>query len=154
MTNDLDRNKGLVRAHFEALDTGNYDALDRLHDPAGRNHAPGPFDLSEWPAEGRPFGPAEVRATFEWLRGGAADLHVEVEDLIAEGDQVDAWVRMTGTQAGAGGPVPAAGRATDSRHVHRFRIREGRIVEHWAVRDDLRAMLQAGVIQPPDRPPT
>lgn len=117
MTNDLDRNKSLVRAHFEALETGNYASLDRLHDSAGRNHAPGPFDLSEWPAEGRPFGPAEVRATFEWLRAGAADLHVEVEDLIAEGDQVDAWVRITGTQTGAGGPVLATGQSTDFRQA-------------------------------------
>lgn len=154
MTNDLERNKDIVRAHFEALATGDYQALDRLHDVSGRNHAPAPFDLSEWPPDGRPFGPAEVRATFAWLRGGAPDLAVEIEALIAEGDQVDAWVRMTGTQTTPMGPVPATGRSTDVRHVHRFRIREGRIVEHWAVRDDLRLMLQAGVIQPPSPPST
>lgn len=154
MSSDLESNKKVVRAHFEALATGDYEVLDRLHDPSGRNHAPAPFDLSEWPPGGKQFGPSDARATFEWLRGGTPDLAVEIEELIAEGDQVDAWVRMTGTPAGPTGPVRATGRATDVRHVHRFRIREGRIVEHWAVRDDLRLMLQAGVLQPPSRPPT
>ena len=152
MTDDLDRNRDVVRAHFAALDSGDYEALDRIHAPAGRNHAPAPFDLSEWPLEGKPFGPVEVRETFEWLRVVAPDLHVEVEELVAEGDQVVTWVRMTGTQTGAVGRIPPTGRATDFRHVHRFRLRDGQIVEHWAVRDDLRAMIQAGVVSPPGRP--
>jgi predicted ester cyclase len=149
MQGELDRNKGLVREHFEALVTGDFNSLEGLHDAAGRNHAAAPFDLSEWPADGRPFGPAEVRATFEWLRAGTTNIHVDVEELIAEGNQVDAWVRMTGTHAGLGGPEPATGRSIDVRHVHRFRIGDGRIVEHWAIRDDLRAMLQAGVLHRP-----
>ena len=152
MASDSDRNKSIVRAHFQALDSGNYESLDQIHDAEGRNHAPAPFDLSEWPPDGKPFGPAEVRATFEWLRSAAPDLHVVIEELIAENDQVDAWIRMTGTQTGTTGPLPASGRPTDFRHVHRFRIRNGRIVEHWAVRDDLRAMIQARVVSPPERP--
>lgn len=152
MTDDLDRNKDVVRTHFAALNSGDYEVLDRIHDPAGRNHAPAPFDLSEWLPEGKPFGPDEVRATFEWLRAGAPDIHVEVEDLVAEGNQVVAWIRMTGTQTGTVGPIPPTGRATDFRHVHRFLLRDGRIVEHWAVRDDLRAMIQAGVVRPPGQP--
>lgn len=30
--------------------------------------------------------------------------------------------------------------------VHIFRVREGKIVEHWAVRDDLGLMKQLGAI--------
>ena len=52
MGEDLERNKAVVREHFHALDSGEYSSLSRLHDPAGRNHAPGPFDLSDWPEEG------------------------------------------------------------------------------------------------------
>jgi hypothetical protein len=48
-------------------------------------------------------------------------------------------------------PVPPSGRQTDVRHVHRFKVRAGRIVEHWAVRNDLCAMLEAGVVAPPRR---
>jgi predicted ester cyclase len=151
MSDDLDRNKHLVRIHFDALGSGDYAALESIHDPAGRNHAPGPFDLSAWPAEGKPFGPAEVRETFDWLRAAVPDLRVEIEDLVAEGDEVIAWLRMTGTQTGIDVPAPPTGRKIDFHHAHRFRLRDGRIMEHWAVRDDLRAMLQAGVVRPPGR---
>jgi predicted ester cyclase len=149
---EQDRNKEVVRAAFAALSNGDADAYANAHDPNGLNHAPGPFDLSAWPADGKPFGPAEARETFEWLRGGSPDLRVEVEDLVAEGDQVVAWVRMTGSQTGSMGPIPPTGRAFDFHHAHRFRLRNGRIVEHWAVRDDLRAMIQTGVVTPPGRP--
>jgi predicted ester cyclase len=148
---EQDRNKDVVRAHFAALDRGDANAFAETHDPEGRNHAPAPFDLSDWPMGGRPFGPAEARETLWWLRAGSPDLHVEIEDLIAEGDQVVAWIRMTGTMTGQRGPVPASGRPIDIRHAQRFRLRNGRIVEHWAVRDDLRAMIQSGVVTPPGR---
>ncbi len=146
---EQDRNKDVIRAHFAALNVGDADAFADTHDPGGRNHAPAPFDVSDWPEEGRPFGPAEARETLSWLRAGSPDLHVDVEDLIAEGDQVVAWIRMTGTATGTRGPAPADGRSIDVRHAQRFRLLDGRIVEHWAVRDDLRAMIQAGVVTLP-----
>jgi predicted ester cyclase len=146
------RNKDVVRAHFAALARGDADAFADTHHPQGRNHAPAPFDLSEWPPEGRPFGPAEARETLEWLRAGSPDLNVEIESLLAEDDQVVAWVRMTGTRTGPRGPVPAIGHPVDFHHAQRFRLRDGKIVEHWAVRDDLRAMVQAGVVMPPGPP--
>jgi hypothetical protein len=37
---------------------------------------------------------------------------------------------------------------------HWFRVEGGRLAEHWATREDLVAMLQLGVVQPPSRPPT
>ena len=151
MPDDLDRNKDMVRAHFAALVSGDYAAIESIHDPDGRNHALGAFDLSEWPPEGKPFGPAQVRETFDWLRAASPDLKVEIEDLVAEGDEVVAWIRMTGTQAGVPGPMSPTARKVDFQHAHRFRFRNGRIIEHWAVRDDLRAMIQAGVVSPPGR---
>ena len=129
---------------------GDADAFAASHDAAGMNHAPAPFDGSEWPPpEGRPFGPAEARETLVWLRTAPPDLRVEIEDLVAEGDQVVAWIRMTGTMRGPRGPVPATGLPVDFRHAQRFRHRDGLIIEHRAVRDDLRAMLRAGVVAPP-----
>jgi predicted ester cyclase len=151
MTDVQSRNKNVIRAHFAALNNGDADAFADTHDPHGRNHAPAPFDVSEWPPEGRPFGPGEARETLEWLRNGSPDLHAEIEELLAEDDQVVAWVRMRGSMTGPRGPAPAGGRSVDFRHAQRFRLHDGRIVEHWAVRDDLRAMIQAGVLTPPGR---
>ena len=150
MSDDLAANKAAVLAHFEALGTGDFSTLETVHARTGRNHAQSPFDLSSWPEEGVPFGPAEVRGTFEWLRRAMPDLRVEVEALVAEADQVVAWVRIQGTQTGRDWSTSATGESVDVRHAHRFRLAEGAIVEHWAVRDDLRALVQSGVISPPD----
>jgi len=153
MTNDvLSVNKAAVLAHFSALQSGDFSVLPIVHSESGRNHAQAPFDTSTWAPEGVPFGPDEVQGTFEWLRRGMPDLAVEVEALVAEDDQVIAWVRLTGTQSGPDGPAPATGGRVDFRHAHRFRLKDGRVVEHWAVREDLRALIQSGVITPPARP--
>ena len=149
----LQANKETVQAWFDVFNSGDYDGLEQIHSPDCRNHAPGPFDRSTWPAEGQPFGPDEFRGTVEWIRDNQPDLHVEVNSLIAEGDQVVAWVHATGTPTGVAGPIPPTGRPVDFAQAHRFRMVEGKVVEHWAVRDDLRSLIQAGVITPPGVPP-
>lgn len=149
---DIERNKDAVRLHFEVLNTGEYATLSDLHDSDARNHAPAAFDLSTWQPEGKPFGPADIRATFEWLRTGFPDLRVEILDIIGEGDRVMARIRMFGTQSGNFGKVHATHGACDYEHIHIFRLAGGKIVEHWAVRDDLKAMLQLGVVAPPAPP--
>ena len=69
--------------------------------------------------------------------------------LVAEGESVIAWVRMSGTQSAQIGAIAATGKHVEFHHAHRFRLSDGQIVEHWAVRDDLRAMLQTGVVTAP-----
>ena len=149
MADFVRQNKAVVMQHFEALNNRSYEDLDEVHDHGGRNHAHGAFDLSEWPDEGVPFGPDEVRGTFEWLRGGFSDLRVEVEDLIAEGDKVVARIRMTGTHDGEFVGLQPTGRTWNYEHIHIFRLAEGKILEHWAVREDLKAMIQLGVVSAP-----
>ena len=41
-----------------------------------------------------------------------------------------------------------------ARQSHWFRVEGGKLAEHWATREDLVAMLQLGVVQPPRRPPS
>ena len=143
MDDERDRNKAVIRAQGRALEAGDADAFAATHGE-GFNHAPAPFDLTEWPPEGKPFGPMEVRETLAFIRSSVPELHVQVEELLAEGDQVVAWLRFTGTTP--------TGRHVDFHHAQRFRLKDGLIVEHWAVRDDLRGMVQAGVVTPPGRP--
>lgn len=138
-----DRNKAVIQAMSRALEAGNADAFAATH-AQGFNHAPAPFDLTDWPPEGKPFGPREARETLAFIRSFSPDLRVELEELLAEGDQVVAWLRFTGTTPN--------GRRVDFHHAQRFRLKDGLIVEHWAVRDDLRLMVQAGVVTPPGPP--
>ena len=50
--------------------------------------------------------------------------------------------------------VPPTGKRFVARQSHWFRVEGGRLAEHWAIRDDLVAMLQLGVVQPPSLPPS
>ncbi len=149
----LEASKQLVRTHFQALNDENYQLLDKVHHPQGRNHAQSALDLSEWPEEGVPFGPREVQGTFEWLRRGFSNLRVDILDLLAEGDKVMARIEMTGVHDGDFVGLEPTHRSWKYEHVHIFRIEDGWIAEHWAVREDLKAMIQLGVVAPP-APPT
>jgi ketosteroid isomerase-like protein len=140
---ERDRNKAVIKALAAALAAGDAEAFAGLHGE-GVNHAPAPFDVTDWPPEGKPFGPAEARETLAYIRSFSPDLEVELEELLGEGDQVVAWLRFRGTTP--------TGRRVDFHHAQRFRMRDGLIVEHWAVRDDLRGMVQAGVVTPPGPP--
>jgi steroid delta-isomerase-like uncharacterized protein len=63
------------------------------------------------------------------------DLYVAVVNQIAEGDIAATRVEMTGTQKEAFLGVPAAG-AVGTLHVTFFdRVKDGKIVEHWADAD-------------------
>jgi len=52
------------------------------------------------------------------------------------------------------GVVPPTGKRFAARQSHWFRVENGKLAEHWATREDLVAMLQLGVVQPPGRPPS
>ena len=78
MTADLPA-KAVIREWFAVFNHGDVARLERIHATDCRNHAPGPFDLSPWPATGKPFGPDEAGRTIEWIRANQPDLHVEIE---------------------------------------------------------------------------
>jgi len=50
--------------------------------------------------------------------------------------------------------VPPTGKRFSARQSHWFRVEEGKLVEHWATREDLPTMLQLGIIQSPGGPPS
>jgi predicted ester cyclase len=110
-------------------------------------HAPAPFSES---APGRVNGPQAMRKTAEWLLAQFPDLHMKIEAMITEGDTVAVRVLSEGTNLGPlNGVVPPTGKRFSARQSHWYRVRDGKLAEHWATREDLAAMLQLGVIQPP-----
>jgi steroid delta-isomerase-like uncharacterized protein len=84
------------------------------------------------------------------LRRGFPDFRIEVDDVVAEGDRVVVRTCFTGTNDGpfAG---PPTGRCVRMAQVHVFRLREGRIADHWTCMDELGALVQLGVLVPPAR---
>lgn len=84
-----------------------------------------------------------------WLRTAIPDLHYTIEDVIAEGDTVAGRVTMSGTHHGPYMGIPPTGRSFRVAEMHFVRFRDGKGIEHRAVRDDLGMMRQLGVIPAP-----
>jgi ketosteroid isomerase-like protein len=110
------------------------------------------------PPSCRGVGPDAFHETAIWLRDAFADLVHEVEHTAVEGDLVAVDTAMKGRHTGpfvlydADGRVETAqaptGRSFTSRQTHWFRIADGQVTEHWAVRDDLGQALQLGWVPP------
>lgn len=107
-----------------------------------------------------PVGVTGARAlveVFVRLRRAFPDLHVAVEDMIAEGDRVVCRNTVTGTHLGEYLGIPPTGRSISYAEMFVFRFNGGRIVETWGVVDILSQLRQLGavpdgVLLPPGRP--
>jgi steroid delta-isomerase-like uncharacterized protein len=144
-------NKNLVRRHFELIwNQRDDEACDELMADDYTENAAAPFAT---PNPGKVHGPTAIRGTVAWLTAQFPDIRMDIESLIAEDDLVVARVVSTGTNLGElPGGIPATGRTFTARQSHWFRIVDGKLAEHWAVRDDLSTMLQLGVIPRPGPP--
>lgn len=119
-----EENKAIVRRWSEELfNQGHLEVADEIVAPTYRRHDPGdPFVVE---------GPEDLKRLVCMLRAHVPDLHINVEDVIAEGDKV--VTRYTGALGTLSG-------------IQIFRLVDGKIVESWANRDDLGALRQRGVI--------
>lgn len=84
--------------------------------------------------------------TVRALSEAFADLRWEPRHLLADGDMVAALLTMSGRHVAPFAGVEASGRPFSTDHVHLFRIAEGRLAEHWAVRNDLGMLRQLGAL--------
>ncbi|MET9214768.1 MULTISPECIES: ester cyclase [unclassified Nocardia] len=106
-------------------------------------------------------GPAAFYATALWLRQAFADLSWQVHTVVTEGDVVAVHVTMAGLQIGpfvaydVNGDVaqafPATGESFAITQTHWIRVVDGKVVEHWANRDDLGMSMQLGWNPPTPR---
>ena len=89
-------------------------------------------------------GPAGFLATGSWLRTAFSDLHFEDLRAIAEGIEVVVFSTMTGRHTGSFQGIPPTSRSFRQRQIHVFQMRDGKIIEHRALRDDLGFLLHLG----------
>jgi hypothetical protein len=74
------------------------------------------------------------------------DVHVAVEDMIAQGDKVVSRNTVTGTHRGEYRGLQPTGRSVTYSEIFIFRIADGRIAEIWGVVDVFSQMRQLGMI--------
>ena len=139
-------NKAVIRALEEAWDAGKLDEVDRLVAPDFNSHAALP---------GMPQN-QEVRTMIHTMSMGAMpDRKVEIQDMIAEGDKVVVRCRVTGTNNATGFPwlgATANGAELDFEWISIYRVKDGKVVEHWGVNDALSLLQQTGGWTPPPMP--
>jgi predicted ester cyclase len=80
--------------------------------------------------------------TAGWVRKGCffyfqafPDLHVALDEFVAEGDRVFLRSTMTGTHDGEFHGIPATGHHIASESAEVFRIADGRFVGYWCMVD-------------------
>jgi steroid delta-isomerase-like uncharacterized protein len=124
----------------EVVNGGNFDIIDELYAPDYVDHAAPP---------GAPGGTAGVKAIMGMFRTAFPDVHFTIQLMVAEGDIVATFVSGEGTNDGPFMGRPASGKHAKWNSTGFFRVRDGRIVEHWGVPDLLAIMTQIGAIGGP-----
>ncbi|HEV2758596.1 MAG TPA: ester cyclase [Acidimicrobiales bacterium] len=136
----VEENKAVVERFFDELvGRGQVDLVDQVCDAAIVNHAAAPD---------RQRGIENLKAVLAFSLTAQPDQRWVERYVLADGDLVVAYGRRDGTwQAPSfrGIDTPSSG-PVSVELAHMFRVRDSKIVEHWAVRDDLGMMQQLGVI--------
>jgi hypothetical protein len=134
-------NKAMVSRFEEAVSTNDPEiitkAIDELIDPDVVIHMPMPM---------QELGTEALKQVWPMLLEGLPDLHVEFEDVIAEGDKVVIRNTVTGTHEGEYRGLPPTGRSVSYNEIFIYRFANGRVAEMWGVVDVFSQMQQLGVI--------
>jgi predicted ester cyclase len=95
------------------------------------------------------YAPELAPATRRWIapfRASFPDVHMEIVELIAEGDKVVGRFTCSATHLGAWLGQAATGRRFERvDEVWIFRFRDGRIVHAWSLEDTLGRLRQLGL---------
>lgn len=137
-----ERNKARVRALTEHVWNGRQ--LERIPE----------FYAADYVADYRPFAPPReghdgILGMVERAWEAFPDYHEELLALVAEDDRVVAHLRITGTQQGQWGLLPATGKPVEFDEIVMLELRDGQVVRQRGIADNLTALRQLGVLPSP-----
>jgi predicted ester cyclase len=136
------RNIAIVRDQTEKLNRGDIEAAVADFAEDTRNF-------------GKPVDRKGVRLVLEDIWRTFPDWHFEILDIIAAGDSVVVRYNVTATHNGVGTipvnggmlvGVPPTHKRFEVQQIHWYKLRDGKIVDHYATRDDLGMMKQLGLL--------
>lgn len=137
-------NKELVsRFYRDVVRGGDIDLMDKLVAEDVVEHEPIPGQ------ETTPENRDEVKEMVRTFTEAFPDLDPHVEQIVAEGDRVAAFVRLTGTHEGSFFGIEPSNEQIETNRVDVFRVEDGLIREHWGVADNLTMLSQMGEVEPP-----
>jgi predicted SnoaL-like aldol condensation-catalyzing enzyme len=134
-------NKAIVRRFKEDILNGrDVDALDQIATEDYRDHAAFP---------GQEPGRQGMKWRISYLLA-ALDPHWTAYDFIAEGDLVAARWSLTGTHRGEFLGIPPTGKEFTLKVLEIYRLKGGKMAEHWNVVDMLGLYQQLGLLPHPE----
>lgn len=140
-TDQATSNKATLTRFQEALSSGDWEliskTIDEVVEPDALIRTPLPIEAP---------GAELLKKVFARLHRAFPDLHITIEDLIAEGDKVVACDTVTGTHQGEYMGLPPTGTPITYNEIFICRFAGGRIAETWGVVDVLSQMRQLGAI--------
>lgn len=134
----VDQNQEVMRQVIEeGFNKGNYDALDSLFALNVQEHQFGMKPTLQG-----------LKEDIQFLRTAFPDLHLTIEDMVAEGDKV--WIRMTSRGTNRGSFMgPPTNKPMKITVMDVCRFEDGKIVEHWGVPDRFAVLAQLGLLPHP-----
>lgn len=142
------RNVQIVKAWAQALERGDRIGAEQFLSEDTRNF-------------GRTVGREGYRRVWDDIYTTFPDWKMEIVDLVATGDSVILRAQVSATHRGVGRlpinggllvGVQPTGRHFEVQHIHWFKLRDGRITDHYATRDDIGMMQQLGLLPDVSRP--
>lgn len=141
----IEANKALARRFMdEVLNKGNLAVADELLAPDLTFYSPG-----DTPDNPQPLRGAEGFKDFVVaLRTGFPDLHITIDDMIAEEDRLALRCMIRGTQLGPYRGIPPTGRRVLVSETLIFHFVDGIPTECWQDINALGMLMQLGVVPP------
>ncbi len=134
----VEENKALLRRCMEeVLNKRNLDAVDEFYAVDFVDHNAPP---------GTPPGIGGIKQIYTMIHTAFADIHITIEDMVAEDDRVVLRFTARGTHKGELMGIAPTGRQFTVMEIRIYRIAGGKIVEHWGLLDQLGLMQQLGVV--------
>jgi predicted ester cyclase len=115
-------NKSLVRRYYEEVLNGRLpQVFDELADPG----------FVSYLADGRSIGLEFYHQAIAGTLAVFPDLHVTIEDQVAEGEKVVTRWKATGTPLIEFAGIQPDGKPVTITAIHIHRVQNGKLVEHW-----------------------
>ncbi|MGK8557646.1 ester cyclase [Nocardia gipuzkoensis] len=134
-------NKATFSRLHDAVNSGDAEliakTIDEIVEPDVLFHAPVPMDAT---------GAQALKHVWAVLLRAFPDIHVAIEDAIAEEDKVVFRNTVTGTHRGEYRGLPPTGKPVTYNEIFIVRFAGGRIAEIWGVVDVFSQMRQLGAI--------
>jgi len=120
----------------EAINKGDLSVLNELVHPDYVFRSPGQ-ELQ---------GAEALKAFFAGFRNAFPDLHLNIDELVVEGDKAASSFTLTGTHKAEFMGIPATDNQVKINGMVLSQFREGKIKEEWEVLDQLSLFQQLGVV--------